>query len=109
MMRRIELDDKRDFLVWRQGSGHTVEIFDIAVGSERRQGKGRKLVNILIGEQLPEGTRLVWAICRSDNLIGMLFYEEMGFHVVGALRSFYRDQPGLVKGVDAHMWGRNIE
>jgi ribosomal protein S18 acetylase RimI-like enzyme len=101
----IHLDaDFRDFLIWRQGSGNTVEIYDIAVGSERRKGRGRALVNKLY-EQVPTGTKLVWAITRSDNFIAQEFYEELQFRVVGILRNFYQDSG---KTVDAILYGRDM-
>lgn len=43
-MPRLTLEDYRDFIDWRPGSGRSVEIFDIAVGSARRQGRGRELI-----------------------------------------------------------------
>lgn len=101
-MNRIELDgDKRDYLIWREGSGNTVEIFDIAVGSERGQGKGRRLMELLF-RKLSYDTR-VFAITRADNLIAQQFYEKLRFDVVGVLRRFYSGEPE----VDAIMYGRS--
>jgi ribosomal protein S18 acetylase RimI-like enzyme len=93
-------DPDVDFLVWREGSGGTVEIFDIQVGSERCKGRGRKLVETLFNS-LSLNTR-VFAITRSDNETAQKFYERLRFCVVGVLRQFY-SQP---KGVDAIMYGR---
>ena len=62
-MNTIELEDERDFLQWRQGSGTTIEIYDIVVGSERRQGKGRRLIERLFTEVMSSPyVDLVWAI-----------------------------------------------
>lgn len=106
---KLTLDgDKRDYIVFRQGSGNTVEIYDIVVGSVRRCGRGRALVNMLTDRYLPNGTRLVFAVTRTDNAIAIAFYIEMGFRVVGVLREFYRDQPGLVRHVDAIMFGKDV-
>ena len=99
-----------DFLDWRQGSGNTVEILHIQVDSRRRQGIGRWLINQLLDHaDLPEGTRLVWAVTRADNLIAQLFYEELRFRVVGVLRNFYgtRTERGT-ECVDAVMYGRDV-
>ena len=95
----------QDFLKWREGSGRTVELFDIQVGSKRRDGIGRAMVYKLLRE-LPRGTNLVWAITRTTNQIAQEFYEDLGFRVVGVLRNFYKDQ-GL-DGVDAIVFGRDI-
>ena len=104
-MNRIDLDaNPQDFLIWRQGSGTTVEIFDIAVNSHRRKGCGRRLINILIDQRLPYGTTLVWAITRSTNLIAQSFYEQTGFHVIAVLRRFYSQE----NGADAIMFGIDV-
>lgn len=99
-MKKITLDCEEDFLVYREGSGHSVEIFDIQVKSERRVGKGRMLMELLFSGLKP-GTK-VWAITRAENEIAQEFYESLGFRVVGVLREFYADEPG----VDAIMYGR---
>lgn len=93
-----------DYLMWRKGSGNTVEIYDIAVYSERRNGNGRLLVNYLI-DHLPPGTRTLWAITKADNFIAQQFYESLNFRVIGTLRSFYQDSGNTV---DAIMYGRDI-
>jgi ribosomal protein S18 acetylase RimI-like enzyme len=103
MEQRIELEDPRDFLVWRMGSGNTVEIFDIQVGSERRSGRGRALVNLLLNKFLPRGVKRVWAITRDTNFIAHQFYEELKFRGV-PLRDFYGQG-----GVDAIMFIRDLE
>lgn len=103
------LNDERDFLVFRAGSGTTVEIFDIAIGSERRVGKGRLLVNTLISKYLPKGTTLVWVITRSSNGIARDFYEALGFRVVGDLKCLYgRKGTDEEAVVDAIMYGKDV-
>lgn len=105
-MIKILLDnDQRDFLVYRQGSGGTIEIFDIVVGSERRVGRGRNLVDKLL-KSIPQSVKLVWAITRADNFIAQAFYEELHFRVIGVLRYFYQDG---AETVDAVMYGRDIK
>lgn len=100
-MNRITLDDPRDFLDYRLGSGGTVEIFDIAVGTERRQGKGRTLIERLVQEHIPRGCKLVWAITRVDNLIAHEFYEKVGFRRIAHLKNFYPEG-------DAFMYGKDV-
>ena len=96
-------DDHQDFLIWRDGSGGTVEIFNIHVGSERRRGKGRHLVEALFRE-VGEG-KLIWAVTRADNCIAQEFYEALRFRVLGVLREFY----GARAVVDAVVYGRKSE
>lgn len=100
---RITLDgDDCDYLVWRKGSGDTVEILDVAIGSERRVGKGRRLLRLLFA-QVPEAS-LVWALTRATNQIAHQWYVACGFHEVGVLYGFYdASQP---MRLDAVMFGR---
>lgn len=105
-MNRLTGDDPRDYLDYREGSGGTVEIFDLAVNSERGKGKGRAMVERLLALHDEDGTRLVWAITRIDNLIAQSFYEALGFRVVAVLRQFYQDSPH--KHADAVMFGKDI-
>lgn len=100
---------KTDYLTYRIGSGKTVEIYDIVVNSERRQGKGRWLVNRLI-DSLPKDIRLVFAITRADNFIAQQFYESLRFRVVAPLRDFYgyKTKDGR-DTVDAIMYGKNLD
>lgn len=88
-MNRITVAGVGEFLDWRQGSGSTVEIFDIHVPSERRRmGLGRQMVYELIDKHLPPGTKKVWAITRANNLIAADFYSELNFRPI-PLREFY--------------------
>lgn len=80
--------DERDFLVWREGSGGTVEIFDIAVNSERRVGIGTCLIHQMLGS-VPPATQLVFAITRASNSIAREFYEGFGFFLLAKLPYFY--------------------
>ena len=102
-MPRITLGDGRDFLDWREGQARTVEVFDIVVGTERRKGIGRKLVERLLAE-IPKDTAIVYAITRMGNVIAHEFYESLGFRIVGRLHNFYRDggevESALMYGLD---------
>lgn len=101
-MNHIYLEgDARDFLLWREASGGTIEIYDVAVGSERRVGKGRQLVAELF--RLLGPARPVYAITRADNAIGLQWYAALGFRVVAVLMGFYSGE----NQVDAVMVGRN--
>ncbi len=102
---RIQGRDSRDFLLYREGSGGTVEIFDIVVGSERRVGIGKKMVYHLLETKVGPEVKLVWAITRASNFIAQHFYEGLHFRVVGVLRSFYKDEGRIV---DAIMYGLDV-
>lgn len=98
----LRFPDAIDFLIYRKGSGDTVEIYDIAVCNEnRRQGRGRILMEMLFA--LEPKVYLVWAITRADNLAGIEWYEAMKFRVVANLREFY----GADQRIDAIMLGRS--
>lgn len=105
----IHLNESKARLVWRYGSGNTVEILDIDVDNEcRRQGWGRKLLEHLFNS-LSGDIRLVYAITRSTNETAQEFYEATRFRVIAPLRRFY-NEPGeegeRVYGIDAIMYGR---
>jgi ribosomal protein S18 acetylase RimI-like enzyme len=70
------------------------------VTDNRRTGIGRNMVARLCAS-LPRDTT-VYAITRPGNAIAVEFYEGLGFHVLGVLRSFYTES----SGVDAVMFGR---
>lgn len=75
-MNRIELNDGKDYLVYREGSGDTIEIYDIAVMSKRQRGYGRKMVEML---EEKVDTHAIFAITRESNLIARTFYKKLGF------------------------------
>lgn len=80
--------DRRDFLVYREGMGGTVEIFDIAVYSKRGAGVGRGLVNQLL-KSVRGHYLVVFAITRISNTIAQQFYEALGFRLCARLHNFY--------------------
>lgn len=86
-MNRISKNSDSDYLVWRVGSGETIEIFDIAVNSERRVGVGRSMIS-----ELKEivGDKTIFAITREQNEIAHKFYEKNGFTAI-MLPKFYED------------------
>lgn len=105
-MGKIILDgDERDFLTYRWGSGKTVEIFDIAVGSERGVGKGRRLVEVLLS-RVKHRTHLVFAITRVSNKIAREFYNKIGFQKIGDLINFYENESAVMYG---RSMGKNNE
>jgi ribosomal protein S18 acetylase RimI-like enzyme len=79
--------NKVDYLVYRIGMAGTVEIFDIAVKSERQKGIGRELVQTLIAKTNP---KRVYAFCRSTNESAHKFYDRLGF-IGYDLPNFYED------------------
>lgn len=90
----VKLDDSRDYLTYRLGPAGTVELLDIAVYGERRQGRGRALLDKMLA-QLPEDARTVYAFCRSRNEKAAGFYPRVGFVETALLPRFYiDDRPG---------------
>lgn len=107
-MGHISLNDGKDFLEYRDGSGRTIEITDIAVTTERRTGIGSRLIHELIDRSKRANVNLIWAITRAENLIAQEFYEALGFRVVGVLRNFYQDEGQARNCVDAIMYGYDL-
>lgn len=87
---RIDLDG--GFLEWREGSGGTVEIYDIAVNSERRKGIGRAMIKEL-AEAYPGYT--IFAFTRASNAVARLFYEALGFQGT-VVEKFYQGDPAML-------------
>ena len=107
-MNKITLDHSQDYLIWREGSGNTVEIFDLLVMSDRRVGMGRKLVDILI-EKVTGEADLIFAFTRPSNRISQKFYTGIGFLRMGVLYSFYRNETGSgTRYEDTIIWGRKL-
>lgn len=79
-----------DYLIYRIGMGGSVEIFDIAVNSERRTGIGRAMVEKL-KELFPEHT--IFAFARAQNSIARDFYNALGFYPT-MVPDFYHDNGG---------------
>jgi ribosomal protein S18 acetylase RimI-like enzyme len=90
----LTLTNHFDFITYRQGSGNTVEIFDIQVGTERGEGKGTRLVQKLVRilkENHPE-ISLLFAITRENNFIAREFYSSVGFKIISLLPHFYKGE-----------------
>lgn len=106
---RIQLESPDDRLDWRQGSGDTIEIYDIQVSSEhRRRGKGRRLIDALQALCRARNIRRAWAITRASNFAAQKFYEEMRFVSV-PLRAFYGvPTPDGHDTIDAVMYIRDF-
>lgn len=100
-MQRISLNNDQDFLVWREGSGNTVEIFELAVYTARREGIGTKLIKQLVAD-VPKDCHLVWAMTRKANKIAQEFYVAVGFCAVAILPRFYGE------GDDAVIYGLDL-
>jgi ribosomal protein S18 acetylase RimI-like enzyme len=78
-----------DRLEYRSAGGETIEIFDIAVNSEKRKGIGTKLIDELINEVEQIGCERITAITHSCNDTAQKFYESNGF-VGTLLPNFYK-------------------
>lgn len=83
----VTRNNGKDFLVYREGSGGTIEIFEILVQSDRRVGTGTKLIEQLISEN-PD--KKIFAFTRYENVNARKFYIKNGFMEI-AIRNFYPD------------------
>lgn len=99
----ITLDESGlDFLKYREGSGKSVEVYDIAVNTARCEGRGRRMMDELCRRY--EGTgMLVWAMTRESNRGAQTFYTRCGFHLLGVLHKFYH-----VDREHAYVFGREL-
>lgn len=79
--------NKVDYLVYRKGKEHTIELFDIAVRSERGKGIGKSMINELIEKENP---RIVYGFTRKSNEIARAFYKALGFTELKVM-NFYPD------------------
>lgn len=78
-------------LVYRRGSGTTIEIYEIEVRSDRRKGVGRALIEKLIEQAKRLFITRIWALTREENKIAQTFYNALGFTRSDLLRNFYPD------------------
>lgn len=90
-MQRITLNEI-DHLDYREGSGGTIEIYDIAVMSERSKGIGSELIRLL---QERTSTHLIFALTRGSNHQARAFYRKNGFIEV-RLPDFYSDEDAVM-------------
>lgn len=87
-MNSIKMNGGADYLYYRPGSGDSVEIFDIAVKTERRLGVGRSMVAEL-RKKFPHS--VIYAITRESNLVARQFYSALG-GVEAKLPGLYLDE-----------------
>lgn len=80
-----------DYIDFREAPGNTVEIVDILVQSNRRQGNGSLLVQMLINSIKEEYSKPInlYAFTRENNKIAQEFYTALGFALLGRLENFY--------------------
>lgn len=90
-MKKIVLNDT-DILVYRKGSGDTIEIYDIAVYSVRRVGNGTSLFKQLLKEV---DEKRIFAITRKENENAQHFYNKLGFKGYD-LPDFYPDGNAMI-------------
>jgi len=85
-------------LDYRDGSGKTIEIYDIAVSKyHRERGIGRKMI-----EELKEkvNTHFIFAITRESNHRARKFYAALGFRKVAILGRMYGEENAVMYGLD---------
>ncbi len=106
-MPTIQLNDEKDYIEFRVNKGgNVVEITDIFVGSRRRNGIGRKLIETLT-TQLKGFPYHLYAITRRDNYEARRFYNACGFIQISFVPNFYMDTNDPMKA-DAIMFGRRF-
>lgn len=84
--------NKIDYLEYRKGMADTLEIYDIAVMSERGKGIGTSLVKELIKKENP---KIVYAFCRESNKLAHSFYRKFGFKGT-VINNFYGEESGII-------------
>jgi ribosomal protein S18 acetylase RimI-like enzyme len=97
------------YILWRKGSGPTVEICEIEVPNEhRKKSWGRKMV-IELKKRVPGDTVLIYAITSARNIIAQQFYTGCGFRPIAPLWNFYQDIKGEKNALDAVMYGLDLK
>jgi len=85
-MNIIKRNKGLDYLVYREGQNNTIEIYDIAVNSDRRLGVGSNMI-----DELKTQHKNIFAFMRKSNLIAKAFYEKNKFKAYHIPR-FYPDE-----------------
>jgi len=90
----ITSESNQNTIEWSVKSGGIIEIDEILVSSERREGKGTRLLREMI-EKINRDCDLdsysVIVFTRAENRIAHLFYKANGFEDVGTIKQFYPD------------------
>ena len=97
-MKLVTYGTPRNYLKYREGSGGTIEIYDIAVGTTRSRGKGERLFRKMLAE-LPGSVRFVYLFTRESNEGARKFYHRLGFYVVALIPGFYTNEPAVMFGL----------
>ena len=84
--------NKIDYLKYRKGMADSIEIYDIAVMSERGKGIGTSLIQELIEKENP---KTVYAFCRESNKLAHSFYRKFGFKET-FINNFYGDEGAII-------------
>lgn len=90
--RCYQIGNDTDFLFYRKGSGETIEIYDIAINSQRGVGRGAKLFWEMIEKAKP---KRVFAITRRSNYGAQKFYESLNMEGV-VLPRLYPDEDAIM-------------
>lgn len=96
---------RKDWLAYDIRTGGNVEIIDIEVSSQRRQGIGTKLIEFLIAylkSQIPQALQVI-AVARESNMIAREFYEGTKFTLLASVPGYYKDT-----NESGYIYGRSI-
>lgn len=88
---RITLNDT-DYLEYRDASGGTIELYDIAVMSERQRGIGKQLIQMMLDREKP---RFVYGFTRISNNIARIFYQKQGYAEI-LVPSMYAEEDAIM-------------
>lgn len=90
----IQTDD--DYIVWRKGTGSSIEIVHLYV-ADRRKGRGTVLLKDM-ATKLKDGldsVQSIFGFTRSSNECGVGFYRAMGFDLLH-IPHLYEDETGTM-------------
>lgn len=85
-MKSITRNKKKDYLYYREGQNNTVEIYDIAVNSERNKGIGSEMIS-----ELKLQGKNIYAFVRESNANARRFYMKNNFTLI-LIKAFYPDE-----------------
>jgi ribosomal protein S18 acetylase RimI-like enzyme len=109
--RTITLEDRHNYLTYRCAGGGAVELFEIEVGTTRRTGQGRRLVEAMLMELRTRNktaranrfthytlceVHIVYVLTRRDNNIARQFYSALGFTIAADMPDFYGPNEGAI-------------
>lgn len=72
------IHDHRGYVVWRAGTGRTVEVLQL-FASEYRQGYGTSMLSDMCGKLTDTEVATVFGFTRAQSVRAQVFYISLGF------------------------------